>query len=687
MDQHPFPVVYPHRPRQVIGGGLVSLPLSAGKISVHVHLDYETRSQVDLETVGLVNYARHESTRIICAAFKINDSPTKVWRVLEGAPMPLELQDAMTSGHTIWHAWNAQFERALWPVWMTQVYENGYDAVHCPPLHQWRCSMAQAAANGYPLKLEKACRAVGPQVPQKDMAGNRVMLQLSKPRRDGTFYEPTDAPEKFAITYDYCIGDVDCEAAMSAFCRPLDDDEQRVWQLDQQINARGIPVDLDFAHAAIAIDRDLMEMAEAKLFFWTTGDISSVTQVGRLQAWLHERDPRIVSLTREAVRDALALTDLTEPVRRVLEIRQQFGMSSTSKYQTMVDTAQPDGRVRNTMQYHAAGTGRWGGRGIQPQNLFKPTMEVTPVLRDIIRSRNTGLLNICAPPMAALASAMRGTIRASEGKILAVADLNAIEPRVLHWLAGDTATMEKWARNEDQYWPMAERIFGLPRSQMTKDYHRQVGKFAVLGCGYGMGAEKFQATCATFGIVISIELAQMAVNAYREANQQIKDFWWTMERQAMEAVRHPGVRFTVGQHLTFCAVAGGALWLQLPSGRRMAYPSPSIGLNRFDNDALRYKGEVGQARVWADVEMYGGKWAENVVQAVSRDVLVNPMMTDPWVERHTIFHVHDELVTEVPVAEGLAGLSILISAMSTPPSWAQSLPLSAEGWCGMEYRK
>ncbi|MCU0624049.1 MAG: hypothetical protein MUF53_09320, partial [Gemmatimonadaceae bacterium] len=440
-----------------------------------LHLDYETRSVADLRAVGLYEYVAHPMTQVLCAAYAFDDDAPVVWDALT-EPMPADLRDALAGGVTV-SAWNAAFEREVTRRVLGLAVP---DAV-------WSCSMARAAAMGLPLALERFVAVFCPDVP-KDMAGNRQMQQCARPRRlteDGTPVWWEDAA-RLARVRDYCAQDVRAEQAADRVLRPLSETERRVWHLDQAINARGMAVDRVTARGAARVAAAVTAEAGATLATLTRGAVTAATQHGRVTDWLRAEGVDVVSVDKDGTAALLADPSLPETARAVLTVRQDVARTSTAKLDTMLAWTATDGRARGMFQYSAAHTGRWGGRGPQPQNFPRPELKTGQIdaLLPYLAAGDAATLGLLYPPMLVVASSLRRMLTAAPGQMLVAADYSAIEPRVLAWVAGqDDALARMRGGKMVEYEVMAGTIYSRPVSAIAKDSaERQLGKAAVLGC-------------------------------------------------------------------------------------------------------------------------------------------------------------------------------------------------------------
>jgi DNA polymerase bacteriophage-type len=649
-------------------------------------IDFETRATINLLDTELYRYAQHPGTDIWCMAWAFDDEEPEIWR--PGQPLPQRVIDHIAAGGEI-RAWNAQFERVIWNHIMVPRY--GAPAVQ---LEQWVCSAAEAAAMALPRALGKCAAVTGVQA-QKDDAGHRLMLQMTRPRRmepDGT---PVwwDQPDKIARLEAYCLQDVRTERALVKVLRRLVPSERETWLLDQRINDRGVPMDRALVLACEDIAREAVARANVELLGLSGGDIPKVSNHAATKQWLMKQGVATESVDRKAVRDLLT-TELPPEARRVLEIRAEAGASSVAKLRKMLDSACDDDMLRGMLMYHGANTGRWGGRGVQPQNFPRGTVENAEQFIDLVLARDLDQLDLLAPPVMVVSSLLRACMIAGEEHDLLAADYSAIEARVLNALAGQDDVLDSFRaydagdKTKDPYIQNAMRFYGLPFEGVKKFPHRQLGKAQELGCGYQMGGKKFKTAAKdTYGLIVEQDEADAAVKAYRDTHPKVVQFWWALDDAAIEAVAEPGRVVAVGQ-LKFVK-KGAYLYLVLPSGRPLVYAAPKLVDRKTPwgemKTAVEISCEDSMTRQWVRYPMYGGIWAENVTQAVSRDLMVHGMKNLEAAGYPVVLTVHDEVVARVPMDFG--SVEDFEHLLVLAPAWAKGWPLKAEGWRGERYRK
>lgn len=676
-------------------------------MTLQVTIDFETRSEVDLRKVGAWNYAAHPSTEILCLGYQVGTKPPAIWKPNfkhgNDRNMPIELAAAFWSCHGIVYAHNMFFERCIWHHICHKQYQ-WYDLSWNVNL---RCSAAQAAALALPRKLEDVADVVGLSE-KKDMDGHRVMMKLTKPKRPSKRcpHKFNHDPADFERNETYCLQDVRTEHKLVKTLPPLSPAENRIWQYDQQINLRGIQADVVTAKKAIDVITELTAEAETELYELTEGQVETIGQVGEIKKWANRRGAEMEGVGKEAIAEALERIT-NRKVRRVLEIRRDYGRSSVKKFQALLDRVGTDGRLRETVLYHGASTGRWTGLGFQPQNLFKGKLSMADIenVIDLINQKDIDSLKMLyAPPMTTIASILRSMLIAAPGKQLIAADYNAIETRVGAWIAGEPKLMKAFRRGQSPYLQLARVLYGRKIDKHKDPAEYLVGKSGILGSQYQCGPDKFSTQ-----FNVEFKLAKKVVKSYRKTYTEIVKYWAKCETAALEAVAQRG-RIRCGK-VTFSRERGW-LFCELPSGRRLAYFKPRIRERIFylykdfvdgeertrmkkklipgkkpDNiitkPGLTFEG-IDEKKKWRRLDTYGGKLFENIVQAVSRDILAGAIPKLELSDFPIVLTVHDEIVSET---EPDKTLEEMIKIMCARPSWAADLPIAAEGWQGQRYRK
>lgn len=669
------------------------------------HIDFETRSTCDLKARGVHAYATDPTTDIWCLAFQFDGEAVMLWHPDMPETNALrELALHVEMGGIV-KAHNAAFELAIW----NEVFAKRYGMPALNP-EQVRCTMAQAYAMSLPGSLENAAAAVG-LAAQKDMKGHRLMLQMAQPRRieaDGTIVWWEDSDRKQRL-FTYCKNDVAVEVELDPRLMPLSEKEQALWVLDQKINNRGVRVDVALIQKTLKSVESEKKRLDAEMRKVAGGAVASCSAVSQLGDWIRWQGVAIDGVAKADVIDALKLDGLPSSVRQALLLRQEAGKTSTAKLGAMLSAVSADGRVRHIHQYHAAATGRWGGRRIQGQNFPRPRKGVKPKhIEEMVKLIDAGRFDeldlLHGPMMDAIADCLRAMIVPALGHDFIICDFSSIEARVLAWLAGEEAVLEIFAGDGKVYEHAAARIFNKAVEDVT-DSERQIGKVAVLALGYGGGVGAFQTMAKGYGVVISDSEAEIIKAAWRKAHPAIVQYWYDVENAAIAACLSAGEVFSAGAGARAIKFVkkGSFLWCRLPSGRCLAYPYPRIMQVETPwgavKDALTYKSELDsqalkKAKVVADptnagrwhrISTYGGSLVENVTQAVARDILADSMFALEAKGYPVVMHVHDEVVCEVP--EGTGDVKEVMGIMSVAPAWAPGLPMDAKGWRSKRYGK
>ena len=634
-----------------------------------ISIDFETYSECDIKTAGGYNYAAHPSTEVLCMAWAIDDAEPQLW--VPGDSVPSRLLNALKAEDTEIWAWNAAFERA---VWQHKMINHGWPWIGA---WQWNDTAALAATLALPRALGK-CAEVLDLADQKDTRGRFLIQRLCKPYRG----ERRTDQHLLDELYAYCKQDVVTERAIKNYIqryKPMGEHERDVWLLDQEINWRGVGIDVPNVENALDLIIATAERLNASVVDLTDGALSGVGSRAQVMSWCRDQGYRLGGYDKNAILTALADPALPANVRDVLKVRQTLGKASTSKYLAMQNLAGHDDRARGVFSYHGAQTGRWAGRGFQPQNLPRPAFKDADTCVQLFDQRDPELLEMLfGDPMVALSSTLRSMIVPAQGNRLLVVDFNAIEARVLAWIAGEQAPLDVFASGQCIYCHAATSIYGRTITKADQA-ERQIGKVAVLALGYQGGVGAFQTMAAAYRVEIEDELADQIKVKWRKANKNIVRFWYDLEAAANNAVKHRGHAFDVGSITFKCH--GDFLFAKLPSGRRLAYYQPRLG-----NNGLEFWGTDSRlGGRWAKLDTYGGKLAENITQAVARDLLADAMLRVEAAGYPVVMHVHDEIVSEVPKDFGsLAEFEELICQM---PDWATGLPMAVEGFECERYRK
>ena len=654
------------------------------------YVDFETRSTVDIKKTGAAVYAAHSTTEVLCMAYAIDDGEVKLWKRF--SPFPKELLDYISQGNIV-SAHNAPFEFAIWNSCLSFRH-----AIPKLEIEQIECNMAKCYAKSLPGKLEEAALALKLPI-KKDMSGHRIMLQLSKPRKakDGSviWYEEADYPEKFEALYSYCKTDVEVERKISKILKPLDEIERKTWILDHKINQKGIEVDVHSIHAAVRVIEEEKEYLDAQMQFYTGGKVEGCQSVSQITRWLKEKGVEVESIDKTEIREMLK-QDLPGDVLQVVKLRSMAGKSSTAKLNTMLSARGEDNRIREMFQYHGANTGRWAGRRVQLQNLPRPSLkqkqieEIIKILNNSDHKKTRDIIDLFyAPPLLAVSDCLRSFLIPKHGHKFVVVDWSAIEARTLAWLAGQENILEIFRTSGKIYEHAASIIYKIPVDKVTKE-QRFIGKVAILALGYQGGARAFKKMAKVYGIEVDEKFAEDIKNKWRLGNQNIVKYWYALENAAMQAIQNPRLRFKAGEkqrEVTYF-MQNNFLYCELPSKRIMSYPFATIKeVDWFETkkQQIVYMAVDSMTKKWGESTLYGGLLSENITQAVARDILRDALLNLDKNGFEIVAHCHDEIICEMPVGYGY--LEKMKHIMCTSSPWAKDLPLGAEGYESLRYKK
>lgn len=688
------------------------------------HLDYETFSEADLPAVGEYRYAEDDSTEILMASIARDGQKPLLWVNPKYDPFGIFgdegawelLEEAFRDPDALIYAHNAQFERAI------SMYRAMKDmGLPCPNPHQWRCTAAMARKAAIPDSLDQAGRFLQLET-QKDTRGKALIKKFcqlqerkalrptKKPRKpapadrygDAQVYRimPDHEPEAFTEFCNYCRTDNVVEQAIHQKLLPFDlkGDSLQTFLLDIYLNDRGIAVNVPALENAKDIVDEILEGAYQE-FFALTGYMP--TQRQKCKEWLGDHGLPLENMQSGTITEALAKTPETHPARKVAQMYADLNFAAAKKVHSMLACVNKDGRVRGTLLYHGAGPGRWAGRLIQPQNFKKPTINSvrtkdTP--KDQLDNTEIAFQMLCdncsredlewmfGNALETIASSIRHFIKGPFND----ADYNAIEARIVCWLAGQEDVLDMYRNGRDLYKYMAGRIYNRPEEAIVNPSdEREVGKRTILGCGFNMGWEKFQSTCwDQYGIRISDELAQSSVKAYRDLCDKVEALWWACDKAARKAITAPGQVFRAGAKLSFCVQKINGiefLVMTLPSKRAIVYPQPRLEpCVRFGKPAtaITFYGNI-EGRTWGRVKTYGGKLVENATQGTAADVM-SVGSQNAIADGYPIDTlVHDQALGE---NNGLP-LQGFLDALTDLPAWADGLPIKAEGKQTPYYKK
>ena len=641
----------------------------------NLSLDIETYSSAELAKCGVYKYAEAPDFEILLLSYSADGGPVKTVDLACEEPLPPEVTEALIDAAVTKWAFNAQFERICLSRHLGQRLEP----------NAWRCTMVWSAYMGLPLSLEGAGAVLG-LAKQKLKEGKDLIRFFSVPCKptiangQRTRNLPEHAPEKWAQFKAYNARDVETELAIQVRLQnfPVPADEWENYILDQTINDRGIQLDRELVREAIRCD----ERARADLMtaMQTLTEVENPNSVAQMKAWLAENGLETDTLGKAAVKDLIKSSP--EPLKKVLELRQALAKSSVKKYTAMENAVCKDGRARGLLQFYGASrTGRWAGRLIQVQNLPQNHLPDLGEARSLVKSGNFAALEMLYDSVpTVLSELIRTAFVPKGGRQFLVADFSAIEARVIAWLAGETWRNEVFASHGKIYEASASQMFHVPIEEITKgSLLRQKGKIAELALGYGGSIGALKAMGAIEMGVADKDFRPL-VTAWRAANPNIVRLWWDVDQAAMTAVRE---RTTTSTHGIDFTCRSGILFITLPSGRQLSYVKPRIGENQFGSECVTYEG-VGSTKRWERIETYGPKLVENIVQAISRDILCNAMRRLDIAGYPIVMSVHDEVVIEVE--NGVSPESVCQLMTETPP-WAKGLLLRAEGYVCPFYKK
>lgn len=667
----------------------------------HLFIDLETFSDINIGNAGLYRYAQSPAFQVLLFGYSADGAPVRVVDLTPpDARLPQEVLQSLFDLGCVKHAYNAAFE---WYCLSRYLGLTEEQAVAWLP--QWRCSMLHGMYAGYPAGLDAAGRALGLAEDQQKMSVGRALIRYfctpcSPTRSNGgrTRNLPQHDPEKWELFKTYNGRDVAAEMEidrrLSSVAVP--EDVQRQWVLDQSINLRGVAVDMELADGAIylgeTVKAQLLEEARR------ISGLENPNSVAQLSKWLSEEiDEDVPDLRKDTVSDLLEKELPSGTARRMLEIRRELGKTSTKKYNAVESCVCADGRVRGLLQFYGANrTGREAGRLVQVQNLPHDVVPAADTARDLVRSRNLDALRlIYGSVTTALSALIRTVFVAAPGHAFVDADFSAIEARVIAWLAGEEWVLNVFRTHGKIYEATAAQMFGIPFERIKKgnpEYaYRAKGKVATLALGYQGGPGALVNMGALRSGLTEDELPDI-VARWRRSNPAIVNFWYQVEAAALEAVQS-GKTSTVGPVVIGREIDPDNqldfMTIRLPSGRKLYYVGPHMGVNRFGKPSICYWGQLqgkkGSRSGWSELETYGGKLVENITQAVARDCLFYAMEALTVAGYRIVFDIHDEVVIEVP--EQQADLSRVVEIMSRPAPWAPGLPLNADGWVGAYFRK
>lgn len=656
----------------------------------HLSIDLETYSSVPIAKAGAQKYIQSPDFEILLFAYSLDGGDVQIIDLAQGELLPQWLASALSDPQYIKHAYNASFEWGCLSKFMGTL-----------PIDQWRCTMFHGLYCGYTAGLDATGKALGLPADKQKLSTGKALIRYfcvpcapTKTNGGRTRNYPRHDPAKWALFKEYCIGDVTTEMEILHRLEnfPVPPELEKQWQTDVLINARGVAVDMDMVRGALWIGETTRDQLTEEAV--TLSGLDNPNSVKQLMQWLEEElDEELTDLRKDTVSRLLNGNLTNDTARRMLEIRQELGKTSTKKYNAIEAAVCADGRVRGLLQFYGANrTGRWAGRLVQVQNLPRTYVEPLPLARDLVKRRETASLRALFGSVPdTLSQLIRTSFIAEPGNALVDADFSAIEARVISWLAGESWRLDVFRTHGKIYEASASQMFGVPLERIKKgnpEYAlRQKGKVAELALGYqGNTGALIKMGALDMGLT-EAELPDI-VNRWRDANKRIRDLWYSMEAAAVQVIQtgQPvGLRSLVlaremdaGNNLDF-------LTIRLPSGRKLYYAHPSLGQNQWGKPSITYMGMDQTTKKWKLIETYGGKLVENCVQAIARDCLAEAIERLEAANYPVVFHVHDEVVVEC--AAERASLDDIAAIMGQPVSWAPDLPLGADGWVGAFYKK
>lgn len=653
--------------------------------------DIETYSDRDLKKCGVYKYAESPHAELLLFGYSVNNGPVQVVDVSRGETIPTNIIKALTDDSVTKWAYNASFERVFLSIWLKRNCPEYFKSYGTPDdsvdnyldPSSWRCSLVWGAYMGLPLSLE-GIGAVLKLEDQKMKEGKDLIRYFCVPckptKANGgrTRNLPQHAPDKWELFKSYNKRDVEVEMNIQKKLQhfPVPESVWEEYHLDQEINDRGIKVDMQFVKNAISFDAKSKEILMAAMQDITR--LENPNSVVQMKQWLSENGVEAESLGKKDVKNLIEDTDGS--VRKALTLRLQLAKSSVKKYQAMQNAVCDDGRARGMFFFYGASrSGRWAGRIIQLQNLPQNHLSDLDEARELVRTGDFDSFDLLYDNIPdTLSQLIRTAFIAKDGYRFIVADFSAIEARVLSYLAGETWRSEVFAQGKDIYCASASQMFKVPVEKHGVNSHlRQKGKIAELALGYG-GSVGALASMGALEMGLVLEELQPLVDAWRSANPNIVKFWWDVDRCVKETVKK---HITTETHGLMFSYQSGIMFIHLPSGRKLCYVKPKIGENRFGGESITYEG-VGATKKWERIESYGPKFVENIVQGISRDILCHAIRN---LSHYFICgHVHDELIIECSPE---VSIDAVCGQMSRTPGWLSGICLDSAGYSCATYRK
>ena len=639
-------------------------------------IDIETYSDVDLTKCGVYAYCDSPQFEILLFAYAFDEEETEIIDLACGVHLPQRVLDALEDTTVIKTAFNAAFERTC---------ISKYLGKKLPPV-SWQCTAVQSAMLALPLSLDGVGEVLN--IKRKKLKEGTDLVRFfsmpckpTKANGGRTRNLPSDEPEKWTRFKAYCIRDVDAEREIRQKLRnyPIPESEMRLYQMDQEINDRGILVDQELVANAILCDTQYKEAVTARAYELT--GLENPNSPAQIKGWLSDRGVEVDSLDKKAVKSMIS--DADGEVLEVLQLRLLMAKTSVKKYEAIERSVCSDGRCHGLLQFYGANrTGRWAGRLVQVQNLPQNHIADLELARNLVKDRQFDLIDLLYDSTpGVLSELIRTAFIPKPGCRFIVADFSAIEARVLAWFSGEQWRLDTFAEGGDIYCASASQMFGVPVVKHGENGHlRQKGKIAELALGYG-GSVGALTSMGALEMGLEEEELQPLVNQWRASNPHITKFWWDVDAAAVKAVKE---RTSISYKNLCFTYRSGILFVTLPSGRNLSYIKPRMTQNRFGRESLSYEG-VGESKKWMRIETYGPKLVENIVQATARDLLALAMLRLRDAGYEIVMHIHDEAVLEVP--DGVSSVDEVCRMMSVAPDWAAGLPLRADGYECPFYKK
>ena len=654
-----------------------------------ITIDIETRSDKDISKCGVYAYTDTPYFDILLFAYSIDGQPVQVVDTANGEEIPENVLAALADENVVKRAFNCNFERVCLSKYLRENYPQYFQSYSIDEdtvgdflnPESWHCSMIHARTLGLPSSLAEVGKVLG--IEQQKMTEGKALIKffcVPYDTVDGVpqFHNPKDYPDKWEIFKAYNKRDVEAELEidrrLSRF--PVPDFLWKEFYLDQEINDRGILVDMQLADKAIRLDAEAKAKLTAEMQRLT--GVENPNSVYQLLDWLETQGYKSDSLGKAQVQELIKTAK--EPVKSVLQMRLQLSKSSVKKYTAMKNTACSDNRARGMFSFYGASrTGRWAGRNVQLQNLPQNHLPDLSEARELVKYGSFEDIQMLYDDVPdTLSQLIRTAFIPRQGMKFIVADFSAIEARVIAWLAGEEWRMKAFANGEDIYCASASKMFGVPVVKHGENGHlRQKGKISELACGFGGSVGAMKAMGADSLGLSDTELKQI-VTDWREASPHITELWWAVDRAVKKAVKEKTATKTHGLLFSYEA---GFLFIRLPSGRRLAYAKPYIGKNKFGGESVTYMG-INAQKKWDRLESYGPKFVENCVQGIARDLLMYSMQT--LSQYFIVGHIHDEMIIECPKD---TKLDEICQQMAITPDWAKGLLLRADGYECSFYKK